>query len=82
MNKQSTLPQEAKIMRHLHADNSIEYNTVGIPKVHSLAIEQDFNVMVMDMLGPSLADLFNYCSKKFTLKTVLMLADQMIQRIE
>ena len=48
---------------------------VGIPKVHWLAIEADFNVMVMDMLGPSLADLFNYCGKKFTLKTVLMVAD-------
>ena len=50
--------------------------------MHWLAIESDFNVLVMDMLGPSLADLFNYCSKKFSLKTVLMLADQMIQRIE
>jgi hypothetical protein len=48
---------------------------VGIPKVHWLAIENDFNVLVMDMLGPSLADLFNYCGKKFSLKTVLMLAD-------
>ena len=55
---------------------------VGIPRVHWLAIENDFNIMVMDMLGPSLADLFNYCGGKFTLKTTLMLADQMIQRIE
>jgi serine/threonine protein kinase len=26
--------------------------------------------------------LFTYCKRRFTLKTVLMLADQMIQRIE
>jgi len=68
-------------MRNLHSDNGISKNkdnlvhNVGIPKVHWLAIEKDFNVLVMDMLGPSLADLFNYCGKKFSLKTVLMIAD-------
>jgi hypothetical protein len=50
-------------------------NTVGIPKIHWLAMEPEFNIMVMDLLGPSLADLFNYCSKKFSLKSTLMLAD-------
>ncbi|XP_032823111.1 casein kinase I-like isoform X2 [Petromyzon marinus] len=55
---------------------------VGIPVIKWCGAEGDYNVMVMELLGPSMEDLFNFCSRKFSLKTVLLLADQMISRIE
>lgn len=60
----------------------VVYFTVGIPTIKWCGAEGDYNVMVMELLGPSLEDLFNFCSRKFSLKTVLLLADQMVRLID
>ena len=62
----------------MNANSNFIVITVGVPNVHWFGVEGDYNVMVIDLLGPSLEDLFNYCKRKFSLKTVLMLVDQMV----
>ncbi|OVA20289.1 Protein kinase domain [Macleaya cordata] len=54
----------------------------GIAAIKWCGVDGEDNVLVIDLLGPSLEDLFVYCGRKFSLKSVLMLADQMITRIE
>jgi hypothetical protein len=44
----------------------------------SMGEGKHFHVMVMDMLGPSLEDLFQACRRQFDLKTVLLIGIQMV----
>jgi serine/threonine protein kinase len=69
---------EAKIYKYLTSSGTV----TGIPKVHAMTTEGKFNVMLMDLLGKSLEDIFVDHNKQFSLKTTLMLGEQMIDRIE
>jgi serine/threonine protein kinase len=57
-------------------------NGIGIPKLYWCGTQGNYNILVIDLLGPSLEDLFNFCERKFTLKTSILIVDQMIARIE
>lgn len=50
----------------------------GIANMKWCGVDGEDNALILDLLGPSLEDLFVYCGRKFSLKTVLMLADHMV----
>ncbi|EDV41925.2 uncharacterized protein Dana_GF17711, partial [Drosophila ananassae] len=73
--KYPMLMQEARIYHALQGG-------VGFPKMHHYGIEGEHNVLVLDLLGSSLEELLNLCSRRFSQKTTLMLADQILDRVE
>lgn len=73
--KHPQLMYEAKIYKSLAG-------TTGFPRLRHCYLEARRNVLVVDLLGPSLEDLLCLCGNRFSLKTVLMLADQLLERLE
>jgi serine/threonine protein kinase len=71
----SLLEEEARIYQSLA-------RKPGFPQVHWHGQKDDFMVLVFELLGPNLEDLFRYCGNQFSLKTTLMLADQLLRRFE
>lgn len=54
----------------------------GIPNVYYFGQEGLHNILVIDLLGPSLEDLFDRCGRRFSIKTVVMVAKQMLSRVQ
>ena len=57
-------------------------NDIGFPKIYNIIRKSNETLIVMDYLGPSLEDLFEFCDYSFSLKTVLMISIQVLNRIE
>ena len=80
--KNEKLNNEAKIIKFLTSE---EKKKLGIPNMHWVGADNilvQYTFMVMDLLGPSLEDLFQMCDRSFSMKTVLMIAEGALNIIE
>ena len=70
---QSLLENEATIMSYLKGPN--------IPSIKSFGYNNDYNILVMELMGKSLEDIFN-AKNKFSVKTTAMLGYQMLNVLQ
>uniref|UniRef100_A0A914YMC1 non-specific serine/threonine protein kinase n=1 Tax=Panagrolaimus superbus TaxID=310955 RepID=A0A914YMC1_9BILA len=54
----------------------------GFPRVFWFGNQFGHNVLVMELLGPPISSLFNFCERKFGIQTILLLGESMIRRIK
>ncbi len=73
-NNNETLETEAYRLIYLQHE--------GIPKIICYGNNQTHNILVQELLGSSLEEIFNSCGKKFSLKTVCVLGIEMLKRIQ
>lgn len=57
-------------------------HVVGVPKVYYFGQEGYYNILVIQLLGPSLEDLFEWCGRRFSIGCVAHIAKQMVQRVQ
>ncbi|ORZ15063.1 kinase-like domain-containing protein [Absidia repens] len=73
---------DAPQLRDEYRTYKVMAGTPGIPTAYYFGQEGLHNILVIDLLGPSLEDMFDMCGRRFSVKTVAMLAKQMISRVE
>lgn len=73
--KKKSLANEYSIMKQLE-------NEVGFPYIHDFIIKEKNEILIMSLLGSSLRANLEQCGGTFSLKTVLMIGYQAIERLE
>lgn len=68
------LLHEAKLMKSI--------SSTYFPDMHWYGSAGEYNCMVMKLLGQNLEDLYDFCARNFTLKTIIMIAIETIDRLK
>lgn len=77
-NNKNRLKSEYNIYKKINKNNDID----GIPKIYNFIETPDYNIMVMELLGPCLENIFELNEKKFSLNTLFKLGLDMFNLIE
>lgn len=70
-----------KLLKEVRVYSSLQ-GCKGIPAVHWYGVQSSYNIMVLDLLGPSLDTLFRISGRKFSLETCSMIGTQLINSFE
>ncbi|XBW35197.1 hypothetical protein QEN19_000760 [Hanseniaspora menglaensis] len=73
---------EAPQLREEYKTYRILAGCKGVPNAYYLGQQGLHNILVIDLLGPSLEDLFEWCGRRFSVKTTVQVAVQMISLME
>jgi casein kinase 1 len=86
LERKSRLNGRASLLRNEQAVyavlNDVPHAVPGIVSTHFSSTVEGFNFLVMDRVGPNLEDLFNYCGRSFSVKTLGMIAIQLLHVLE
>ena len=69
------LSREARLLESLQGQP-------GIPRLYGTGNSEDWSYMAIELLGNSLAHKFKKCNKRFSIRTILQIADQMLDILE
>lgn len=75
--KNARMKIEYQIYKHLN-----KHNVFGIPQIYDYLESNTHNIIVMQLLGPSLDDLFKLHNNKFSASTVALLGKQIVLLLE
>ena len=77
--KEPQISVEVSVLKHVKEVNPDE---IGFAKIYEYGYEAEYHYLVMSILGPNLDQLLKLCGGSFSLKTTIIIALQILDRLE